>query len=536
MHQKDREGRHEDIRKRLLALLKDLKGRFTFNQIAILTRSNTEIEEVTSWLMAEGIFVESERTLNIAENSLILEIMSFLRFLDSPIDNLSFAQFLTGDIFTRAAGISKDEMHSFLFSLRSRQSQEKELHLYTAFREAYPKIWENIFADFFKNVGLFPLYELASSILRRLKVFENFANEHGFLTRFLELIKEKEDEHTDLGSFLENFDSLNVDELFVNVVNSDAIKILTIHKAKGLEFPVVIIPFLGIKVHAASGGGLGQQSYILDMDEDHMKLLRIKKKYLKFSEKLSEIQRRERVRSFISELNNIYVALTRAEHELYAFVSSKAGSRKNMVRSLIPEHCLQVGSMQEYPSKAGRKKEGQLGLPAAEEYDWINFLREEFSDTEFVFDREKARRGEILHALLAGVGNLYEADKAKIIQESIENVRAQYPQFTEEHGKDFAGILGDAGLKSFFFIPKAQVFLEREIVNRRGDTKRIDRMIIKGDEIWVIDYKSSQEGRDSFLKQVREYCFIIREINPQKSVRGFLIYLDDGSFEEVRHE
>jgi ATP-dependent exoDNAse (exonuclease V) beta subunit len=92
------------VRGKLLSLVKDIKNRFSFGDIAILARENRDVKLFTSWLIEEGIPVESERTLNIREHPLIKELVSFLRFLDSPIDNLSFASFILGEVFLKAGG------------------------------------------------------------------------------------------------------------------------------------------------------------------------------------------------------------------------------------------------------------------------------------------------------------------------------------------------------------------------------------------------------------------------------------------------
>jgi ATP-dependent exoDNAse (exonuclease V) beta subunit len=75
--------------------------------------------------------------------------------------------------------------------------------------------------------------------------------------------------------------------------------------------------------------------------------------------------------------------------------------------------------------------------------------------------------------------------------------------------------------------------LEKDVINGLGQTRRIDRLIVKKQELWIVDYKSSRDGREKFLEQVKEYIKIVSDIESGKTVRGFLIYLDDASFEEV---
>src|SRR5208283_2443142 len=72
-----------EVRQKLIPLIKDLLGRFALKDIAILTRGNDEVEEITQWLLQEGIYVSSERSSDIKNNPLMAELMSLLAFLYS---------------------------------------------------------------------------------------------------------------------------------------------------------------------------------------------------------------------------------------------------------------------------------------------------------------------------------------------------------------------------------------------------------------------------------------------------------------------
>lgn len=538
---KQKQDRDEAIRERLVKLIKEVKPRFSCRQIAVLTRSNDEIEQITSWLMEEGISVESERTLNIKENPIVQDLISFLQFLNSPIDNVAFTTFILSDVFTKAAGIKKEDLHRFVFGLRKRLSEEKDIYIYKEFRSTYEQAWDQFIDEFFKNVGLYPLYELMISIVSRLAVLTHFPHQQGFVMRFLEAIKEQEEENTDIASFLENFEALESEDLYVNVSDSDSIKVMTIHKAKGLEFPVVIIPFLGATIRVGSGGGLGQQSYLMDFQQDHLALLRIKSKYLKFSEKLSEIWHKEYVKAFLSELNNIYVALTRAESELYAFIPKKSGSSNNILEWLIPEDALQMGKETVYEAGSKIRPKAQeprvsLKLPAAQYHDWIDFLKDEFPDYGQVFHRDQIFKGDILHLILSFIGNTHEQDKEQLLSEAVNQARRQYPQVEDftEYEKTLKKALERDSLKQFFDVVKGEVFQEIDVVDPFGRTKRLDRLIVLDEEAWIVDYKSSRDDTGMYQKQVSEYIDIVKGIYPQKKVKGYLIYLDEFTAEEVK--
>ena len=118
-------------------------------------------------------------------------------------ENLSFSSFILSDVFSRASGIDPDEMHAFMFGLRERLLNEKDFYVYTEFREKYRDIWIGFFEEFFKSVGLYPLYELIISIYDRLSVLKNFKENQAILMHFLELIKRAEDDYSDIDLFLD---------------------------------------------------------------------------------------------------------------------------------------------------------------------------------------------------------------------------------------------------------------------------------------------------------------------------------------------
>ncbi len=533
------EGRNKEersllSREKVIDLIRSLSGRFRLHDIAILTRNNKDIEQITAWLLEEGVAVESERTLNVKENALVRELLSFLAFLDSPIDNLSFVRFASGEVFAAASGLSREELRDFFFSLRERTAQERDAYLYKEFQKRYPLVWKELLEEFFRNAGLFPLYEFMVSAVNRMKVLEHFPDQQGFVMRFLELIKEQEEDHTDAASFLEAFEQLEGRDLFVRVSDPQAVRVMTFHKAKGLEFPVVIIPQLEMKVRPGSGGGMGQQSYVTRFKEDAMQLMRIKKKYIKFSEELFEIQREEYVRSLFSELNTMYVALTRASEEMYVLVPTKAGSSRNLAVSLVPEDVLSIGC----PVKDAEKlspPEKRPDLPVSRHRNWISFLKDEFVAPGTLSRRKKLLKGDVMHYALSLVEDLAGRDAAQETKRAAEQVARRFPGLEADvfAPDELTEVLRAEALKPFFYPDEGDVFTEKEFVTAQGQTRRVDRMIVKDSEVWVVDYKSSREDESAHQEQVREYMMIVSRVYPDRRVRGFLIFLDKTEAEEV---
>jgi len=534
-----RQDRDEAAHQQVMRLLEDLHQRFAWKDIAVLTRKNSEVEQVTGWLMEAGIPVKSERTVNMTENFVVQELMAFLTFLNSPIDDLAFGRVIQGEVFCAAAGLTPDQTRTFLFDLRLRDAARRgQGALYRDFREAFPAVWDRLIAPFFRSIGFYPVYELVISILTEWKVMDHFGNQCGFIMKFLEVIKRQEEDRCDLMSFLEYFEAMRPEEAFVDVAELDSVEVLTTHKSKGLEFKVVILPFAAMQIKpgtrgGSSGGELGQRSFMIHGTRAGMELLRIKEKYLGYSDRLYRIYRAQAVEALFSELNNVYVSLTRAREEMYILVPERSGAAFNILNLLIPEELFSdpqsgirpPGPVNPYPLPAEAAPETSPGvtvLPVSRYRDWMDYLAEEFlPEHKTLQRRQRARRGERLHA------NLAAARAIEDLERLLESLPADSPEALM-----LAGVRQAPALQ-FLFDPGAEILTEQEIVDRHGFVRRLDRLIVYSNEVIVADYKSARSSEESDHAQVREYMVLLHELYPKHRVRGVLVYLDSLECEAV---
>ncbi len=528
-----KEMREEIIREKILILIKELHHRYAYEEIAILTRNNAQVEQLTRWLLEDGIPVSSERTSDVTKDSVVGEIIAFLEFLDSPIDNLAFTVFILGDIFSKATGIAVEVMHAFVLGLRERLDREKDFYIYTEFRERFPGIWQEYLDEFFRNVGLCPLYELTVGVYNRFGILRHFPEHQAFLMHLLELIQQKEEDHCDIASFLEYFEKVQGEEVYVHAAQTDAVPILTVHKSKGLEFPVVLLPYLGIDVQVGSSSDDYAPSYIVHPKGTSLELLRLKSKYFNFCDDLYQIYAQEYKKAFACELNNIYVALTRAQDELYAFIPKKTGNTFNLVNFLIPEDIRVVGvPLARVIQTTARQM--PLRLPASHFHDWIDYLKDEFQGVDDVRHRHQRLCGEAMHRMLSFIGNLDEVDKRACLDHALQQTRLHFPLLADD--KVYPAIerlLGLPAAKPFFYCGRSEVFTEKEIMTAQGLHRRLDRLIIQEKEAWVVDFKSSRDPGGTQAVQVQEYIAVMTAMYPQRIIKGFLVYLDKMEVEQI---
>lgn len=531
---KTKQQNYDAAKVKLLALVKELRERFNYEDIAILARGNDEVELLSSWLLREKIPVESEKTLSISEHHLIKEIISFLHFLNSPIDDLSFCAFVLGELFSEATKIKPAAVTDFIFELRKESKAKNKISLYLNFRNRYPEVWETYFEELFRNVGFISPYELVTAIYNRFEVFKNFPNHQAFFMKFLELIKTKESDYVGLAQFLSYLETAAADDLYVDATHSDSVKVLTIHKSKGLEFAVVILPFLRIDITPETGGK-GTSSYLVPNENNDLGLVRITKVHRQYSKTLKAIYGQSYKKACIDELNNIYVAFTRPKYELYVFIPEKSSNASNKALCFIPKEVTQRGNKVKYNIRKKDKQPLMTAIPHSSYKDWINYLHNEFHGITDALIKEKILEGNIMHALLSRVDNCEGKNVNEIIKAAVSFSKDTFPQVSDfsKYEQKLTSILKKSEFKEFFYQDKANIFCEKEITNNFGDLKRIDRLVVTENVVYVIDYKSSEELKEQYLKQLSEYISIIKDIYPNRTVKGFLLYLEALKAEEV---
>ena len=94
-------------------------------------------------------------------------------------------------------------------------------------------------------------------------------------------------------------------------------------------------------------------------------------------------------------------------------------------------------------------------------------------------------------------------------------------------------MLDHTDLKEFFYVKSGEVQTEVEVITEFGDTRRIDRLIVKDKEAVIIDYKSSPAEDDRYEKQVQEYMQILASIYSDKEIKGYLIFLDTFEVKQI---
>jgi ATP-dependent helicase/nuclease subunit A len=522
---------------------------YKYSDIAVLTYRNESVVNVASWLNEKDIRIIPFSSLDIRTRKITGELMALLRFLDSPPDDLSFSVFLLGEMLRTkmeqdGAAAPPGQWNDFLFDCRLKEKRP----IYVAFRARYPELWERYFDRSFKSVGYYPLYDLVTLIYRVFNVFELFLDEEAALAKFMESIKDFESlGRNDLREFLKYAEpgaegawgggwrggarraAGSSQEAAWNIdvpLDIDAVKIMTIHKAKGLGFPVVILLLYGERYQPPE--------FIIDADDESVRVYKINKGLAEAHEELRRIYEDTRLRDDVNRLNTLYVALTRAQEELHV-----VGLMSKSKKPKYPFDLIEDGRLGE-----PRPKVVEKAPPALPEAAMLRFAEpfEIVANPRAGLNFENIRRGILAHEILAGLEYVgggsagWEREVAGVIQKI--RPREWEQTLYEGVGRAVSAYFGEAGSSLGEYFEKREgrrVLREFNYCDAGGDVYRMDRVVLDADAVTIIDFKTGfmsekerRERRDEEdRQQMREYMKIIKEIYPGKRVRGILARIDE---------
>ncbi len=522
-------------RAKLQSVVEELHERgYRWGDIAILAPRNDDVLRATSWLNEKGIPFISFSSLDVRRRRISGEIVCLLRFLDSPPDDLSFASFILGDIFSRVLARrhgwkSTAPLQSFLFAHRAAQQEQAKRALYKAFQESFPDLWKTYFSGLFRSAGYLPLYDLASEVFTMFGVFEAAEEEEATLAKLLEAVKDFEGSGSNsLRNFLASATDAAAegDKWKIEVPRTaDSVRAMTIHKAKGLGFPAVVVLLYGERNRGFE--------YTTLRDEEGVTLVKLNKAVADRDPELAELYERESTKEKVNRLNSLYVALTRAKGEMYVIGVKR--EKDSYPFDLLPAEDFAPSS-----TKGPARGDGAAARSSAP----LRFDARPVPSSPGAsrIAREERRRGEIVHRILSLIDFLGD-DLEERVAQAAERTMREARERDLEPGliKAVTGLIQSAPLSEYFTRkPGRLVFTEKELCDGSGRLFRTDRIVVDAERVTVLDYKTGGEEREgdrtdaAYDEQMRTYARILGGIYPGRRIEALLVFTDRGVVRSVQ--
>ena len=456
-----------------------LESGYPENRICILVRTNSEVESVVRSLSEAGYQVSSVEAFKLGASAAVYRVVSLLNELEGD------------DLPEESAG-------------------------YAAL----------------------PLYTLCERLIREKlseELKEDLLSLQCFLDTVLEFSVKKGDNRT---AFLKWWNDSGMETKVQISQESEAINVMTIHKSKGLEFDAVISPFFDLPLEPAgnrspllwsnaAAGALGFDGLLAVRYSSKLKDTLFGEEYLN-----------EKLYSYIDNLNLAYVAFTRAKRELMIISllpdekKSREG-RPNSIAAMLMEYAAErmkrreedcTGLLYSYGSPTryceGEQEPAERGLTLQLSRQFAVPLNEERMKTAFqggiLGDDNNVRNGGIImHEYFSMI------DERGEIEGNVE------PEIRELIRKKLATVE-----KYGWFNGDYTIYKECEIISPSGAVFRPDRVMVRADEAFVIDYKFGEylPENSKYVRQIRNYMRLLSSMGFSR-VQGALWYVTEDKVE-----
>lgn len=395
------------------------------------------------------------------------------------------------------------------------------------------------------------LLETTEELITRFNL-GNQASEAIFIQSFIDIINDFEYQQSgSINEFLIWWEENGKTRSISTPEGQDAINILTVHKSKGLEYKIIIVPFLDWDI-AKDRGYLWTSTDTEPLNEIPYLPVRLSSKLKKSLFK--EEYEREKLMQYIDSINLLYVAFTRAKEALIGFGDSANSSCLDGILpkvftqetpdtdtsfNLLPhwksdELHFEYGT---FPTSNTTPKEAKNTLTLAQykvnEHNKNLKLRLQSHDFE-VNDNQittsAAKKGKIWHRLFEKIntlGDLPEAIDSLALEGVVSSNAAQ------ELLTNVSKAIQQPIVESWFS-PEAKITNEAAILTPSGNTYRPDRLVELNNQLIVVDFKFGTTESNSYKKQVKNYIHQIKQMG-KENVRGYLWYINLNKVVEVKY-
>ena len=449
----------DEVLEQMMKRLKDLIAQGAdLNEIAILTATNANGASVEEMLKAEGIDVVTETTSKLINQKNIRALIEYLKY--SYFNKKIYAQNFFALIGQKPIKLDPCDVSS-------------------------------------SDLGS----EL-KKVIEKYKLYDGDMNIFSFL--------EKLSNYSDIEAFLYEYERLDASAAQKEL---NGVRVLTVHKSKGLEYEhVIVLDRLG-KASADTS------PIIYEYEGIHLQNIYLRmNKRAGLDEAYAKAVAKEKALSKEDELNALYVAFTRAKETLFVIHKHKDSKFEDLCLGEIQRGNLELKAKPK-PTAVQQNELDYRDFYYGTQSDLLSSPKEDFEDHDAI------QFGLAMHYAL----EMMSAFDPAAIKAAVYTAKNRFGALLSEGDFDsierrISALVNDDAFKALI---QGKIYKEKAISYKK-ELRYIDLLIQKEQEWIVVDYKSNITHTQSHLKQVEFYKKAIKGITSQ-NVKGYIVYLlEDG--------
>lgn len=502
---------------------------FSLSDITVLCRKNDEVLSYSQMLgnltinyKGKEIYIKtiSDNGLTLDLSSTVRAIIEYLQWKQNPENTIFFIKML---YFLNQSGriVLEDFTKTSLEILK--EGKEKGLE----------KVVEEKFGLRFSkdHINTLNLYNYIEFFVQEFAV-EN--RETDYLLNFLELaFNFSQNAGLSLKDFLKYWEEEGKEVSILSSENIDAVQIMTIHKAKGLEFPVTFIPM-------TNSSQKDTTNLWFDLEEDELRTINIQRftdDLVRYDEALADFNEKISLKRETENLCIQYVATTRAIEQLF-FYLEKPNKTENYLKILdflgrgdlkdketpgLPDSYDLYPTTSEILQKQKNEEDKSIKIQAIKSIGKESLgkqsLRIATPSKNYQHRKEKVKRGIFIHEILSKITS--KKDIPKVLKTylmegliSIEEKEQIYEEIQKIVNDPKTAVYFEEGVKSIN---------ERELMISEGGSHknyRPDRLIETDEGLVILDFKTGERD-EKHLKQIENYKNCLEKLG--KKVRAMEI-------------
>ncbi|WP_435135993.1 UvrD-helicase domain-containing protein [Formosa sp. A9] len=503
-----------------------IKNGYNYKDICVLVRKRKEAAVIADYLSLHDIQIISSESLLLKKSPEVMFVTQLISLLFEPKNNE-----IKVDILNYiATKYNVEDKHAYF----AEHIQKNNTALFQSFSTF------GIFSQAHQLIQM-PLFDMAETIIRQ---FQLTKTSNAYLQYYLDIVLDYTQKHgSDVFGFLEYFNN-KLDVLsIVSPEGQDAIQIMTIHKSKGLEFPVVIFPYADLDIYREK-----EPKTWFPLDQDQYKgfpytLINYNADVAEYNEAGQEIYMTHQAELELDNLNLLYVTLTRPVEQLYIISSLDLDTKKLpktkqysglfidflMQEQLWNDQTLSYNfGTPERPTSITNETEQHANTN--EIIEFISTPKNEHNikivtNNGYLWDTKQQNaieKGNLVHNLMAKIST--KKDVPTVLEQANRTGLISTEQQTALN-QTITQIILHPELEPYFN-ETYTIYTERDILAKDGTILRPDRLAISTDhEVVIIDYKTGLE-LEQHKQQLLNYQQHLEQMQ-YKVTKKLLVYIND---------